>query len=209
MNAQRRTKNTNFSNACVYKIYCKDENIKALYVGQTCDFIRRKQQHKISVTMMQTRYNKGRDILYSTILNNGGWNNWAMEKIEEFPCDNKYELLEREAHWILELEATLNRNIKISNKEYKLEWYKKRRDDILNRQQQYREAIEHLYDVDLDNLENVPQGVILKIKILQHTSVIATARNSVDTTEVSDFELAESYCSRGSRSCCSRKRRIY
>eukprot|EP01041_Mallomonas_annulata_P014822 gene14822-31475_t len=159
MNAQRRTKNTNFSNACVYKIYCKDENMKALYVGETCDFTRRKQQHKKCMEVMQTRYNKGRDILYSTILNNGGWNNWVMEKIEDFPCNNKNELLERESYWIIKLDASLNKRVKLSIKEYKQDWYKKYREDILSRQQQYREAIEHLYDVDLDNLENVPQWV--------------------------------------------------
>ena len=36
----------NYSNSIIYKIYCKDENVKDTYIGETTDFIRRKCCHK-------------------------------------------------------------------------------------------------------------------------------------------------------------------
>jgi predicted GIY-YIG superfamily endonuclease len=36
----------NYSKALVYKLECKDPDITDIYVGSTCNFNRRKQQHK-------------------------------------------------------------------------------------------------------------------------------------------------------------------
>ena len=36
------------SKGLIYKIYCKDEKIKDVYIGQTTDFVRRKFAHKTS-----------------------------------------------------------------------------------------------------------------------------------------------------------------
>ena len=38
--------NNKFSNSCIYKISCKDTTITECYVGSTCDFKRRKIDHK-------------------------------------------------------------------------------------------------------------------------------------------------------------------
>ena len=37
-----------YSNTIIYKIYCKDENVKNIYVGHTTDFEVRKNSHKNS-----------------------------------------------------------------------------------------------------------------------------------------------------------------
>ena len=81
-----------------------------------------------------------------------------MEKIEDCPCHSYDELLARESFWIMELEETLNMKIgRRDNKEYKKEWYNQRRNSILERQRQYREAIKNLYTIAFENLENNPR----------------------------------------------------
>ena len=147
-----------YTKGIIYKIYCKNSDIKDVYIGETTDFTRRKQQHKQISYRKNRLYNTKTEILYEAINNNGGWDNWVIEKIEDYPCHSYDELLARESFWIMELEATLNMKIgRRDNKEYKKEWYMQRRNYILERQRQYREAIKNLYTLDLENLENNPQ----------------------------------------------------
>jgi hypothetical protein len=98
--------------AVIYKIYCKDINIVDCYVGQTIRFKRRKTEHRYSA------FNHIDLKLYNYINDNGGWNNWIMDIIEElvFDCSKeelffegfKEKILDRERFWILHLKATLN-----------------------------------------------------------------------------------------------------
>ena len=39
-----------YSNTIFYKIYCKDERIKELYIGHTTNFVQRKYGHKRACT---------------------------------------------------------------------------------------------------------------------------------------------------------------
>ena len=84
----------NYSNSIIYKIYCKDENVKDTYIGETTDFIRRKCCHKRDCEKEYKQYKTSRHTLYLAINSNGGWNNWIIEVIEKFPCENKQQLLE-------------------------------------------------------------------------------------------------------------------
>ena len=155
--------NKDFAKSSIYKIFCKDEKVKDLYVGETTDFTRRKQQHKIKSRHINKYYHKETSIIYETINLNGGWDNWVMEKIEDFPCNNYDELLVRECYWIMELQASLNMKIRRrDNKEYKKEWYIQHREKVMEKQKQYREAINKIYTIELDlnNLENNPQWYI-------------------------------------------------
>ena len=103
--------------AVIYKIYCKDINIVDCYVGQTINFISRKLAHK---TACNTKTNRK---IYNFINDNGGWNNWIMDIIEELVFDcSKEELItegytkkifDRERFWFLTLKSTLNNNIPI------------------------------------------------------------------------------------------------
>jgi hypothetical protein len=55
-----------------------------------------------------------------TIGTNGGWDNWHMVVIEEYPCDNTNAAAARERYWVEQLNATLNANVPDrSSKEYK------------------------------------------------------------------------------------------
>lgn len=146
-----------YSNSVIYKIYCKDENVKDIYVGETTDFIRRKYSHKIISNKNNQQYKTLRATLYQTINSNGGWDNWICEEVEKFPCENKKQLLDRETFWIIELNATLNDKVSKSTKEYKKEWYNQHRETVRRMQKEYRDAIKALYTIDFNNLENNPQ----------------------------------------------------
>jgi group I intron endonuclease len=89
----------------IYKIICKDENIKDCYVGSTKDLHRRKSNHKYSCN---TKINKDHNLpLYIFIRNNGGWDNFIFDIVETFIC-NKIQILEYERQFIEKLNSTLN-----------------------------------------------------------------------------------------------------
>lgn len=96
----------NYQNTIIYKIVCNDTSITDCYVGHTTDFIRRKNSHKCRCTKENNEaYNFK---VYEFIRENGGWNNWSMILIENFPCNNLLEANRRERYWIENLNSTLN-----------------------------------------------------------------------------------------------------
>ena len=95
-----------YSNTIIYKITCKDSNVKDVYVGHTTNFVQRKHAHKQScINDKSPNYNCK---LYDVIRNNGGWNNWKMEIINFFNCQDHYEARKKEQEYFVSLNATLN-----------------------------------------------------------------------------------------------------
>jgi hypothetical protein len=113
----------NFSSTIIYKIVCKDLNITDIYVGHTTNFIKRKAQHKYTcINPNAEHYNYK---VYSTIRDNGNWENWDMIEIEKYNCNDKNEASARERYWYENLKANLNSNCpnqtnKESSKEYRI-----------------------------------------------------------------------------------------
>ena len=101
--------NIDYSKLVIYKICCKDEKVDDLYVGRSTNFCVRQHQHKLSCKSKNTQY------LYTVINSMGGWDNWIIEKIEDYPCLNSIEAGNREQYWINELQASLNVQIKFDN----------------------------------------------------------------------------------------------
>ena len=100
---KRKTKTTiDYSNTIIYKITCKDTNIKELYVGHTTNFVQRRQAHK------QECINNNACKLYAIIREHGGWNNWIMEIVHFFTCNDQYEARTKEQEYYVLLKATLN-----------------------------------------------------------------------------------------------------
>lgn len=95
-----------YSTTVIYKITCKDPNIKDLYVGHTTNFVQRKQSHKQSCTNEKSSNYKCK--LYEMIRKTGGWDNWTMEIINFFKCENQYEARTKEQEYFVLLNATLN-----------------------------------------------------------------------------------------------------
>jgi hypothetical protein len=76
------------------------------YVGHTTNFVQRKYAHKRSShTESSVNYHMK---LYQVIRDNGGWDNWKMEVIQFYDCENQYEARVKEQEHYVELKATLN-----------------------------------------------------------------------------------------------------
>jgi hypothetical protein len=95
-----------YSCTVIYKITCKDTNIPDKYVGHTTDFVKRKYAHKRS-SHNETSANYHLK-LYKFIRDNGGWDNWKMEMIQFYDCENQHDARVKEQEHYIELKATLN-----------------------------------------------------------------------------------------------------
>jgi hypothetical protein len=95
-----------YSNTIFYKIFCKDTNIKDLYVGLTTNFVQRRHAHKQSCKNEKAQNHNCK--LYNTIRNAGGWENWQMEIIAFHNCKDSYEAHKKEQEYFEMLGATLN-----------------------------------------------------------------------------------------------------
>lgn len=101
-----RYKMTKYDKSIIYKICCKDLSIQDIYVGSTTNFRNRKYEHKKCCNNSQIPNYKL--YKYEFIRNNGGWNNWEMIQIKNFPCNSKRELEAEERKVFDELKPTLN-----------------------------------------------------------------------------------------------------
>ena len=95
-----------YSNTIIYKITCKNSEVKDVYVGHTTNFVQRKHAHKQAcINIKSGNYNSK---VYSVIRANGGWENWQMEIINFFDCADHYAARKKEQEYFIELNATLN-----------------------------------------------------------------------------------------------------
>ena len=83
----------NYNKAVIYKIVSKDLDHKYCYIGSTCNFIKRKSQHKENCN---PNYKKSSLPLYQHIIKNGGWKEFEMVLVQNYPCETKLELHKRE-----------------------------------------------------------------------------------------------------------------
>ena len=121
-----------FSKSIIYKLCCKDVNIKEIYVGSTTNFTKRKDTHKSSCNNVNgEKYNY---YVYQFIRENGRFENWEMVLVEKYPCNDVLELKQRERYWIDELRAELNKII--PSRTYK-EWYDDNKDKLRERKREY------------------------------------------------------------------------
>ena len=97
---------TDYSKAVIYGIYCKDITVLEFYIGSTYDEIERERLHKSTCNNENgEKYNYK---VYNYIHDNGGWDNWIFEVIEEYPCENKIQMVTREQYHYDLLKPTLN-----------------------------------------------------------------------------------------------------
>ena len=96
-----KTKETYNVIVCVYQIFCKNPNVKDFYIGRTIDFTARKRNHKNSSNLSNSK-------LYRTIREHGGWDNWVMCVLEEYPSIYFEKLSLCESIWAKACKPTLN-----------------------------------------------------------------------------------------------------
>ena len=92
-----------YSKTVIYKIYCKDDSIKDVYIGHTTSFIKRKYQHKISSNNINNNLN-----IYKVIRQYGGWENWEMIELSTYNCKNSEEARIKEQEHYEQHNASLN-----------------------------------------------------------------------------------------------------
>ena len=130
-----------YSKSVVYKICCKDADIKEFYVGSSCNLYNRKRRHKTGCTyVFGTEYNL---LVYKFMRDNGGWDNWEFEILENYEAKDEKDLIKRERHWFDNLKPTLNTNIpartKDEHKLYKKNYQLEHKEQTKERDKAYRQ----------------------------------------------------------------------
>jgi len=120
----------NYNKSVIYTIKCLDESINDMYVGATTQYALRKWQHKRNCTNPESRAHNYH--VYTFIRNNGGWENWNMEPLEEVCCNDKMGLNIIERKYIEDLGSTLNKNIPGRTKAESDKAYREANKEILN-----------------------------------------------------------------------------
>lgn len=92
-----------YSYCVMYRIVCNDINIIDCYIGHTTNLAQRRYGHKNDYKHHSDRK------LYRFIREHGGFENWSVIQIEEYPCDTyDDDAVMRERYWIEHYKATLN-----------------------------------------------------------------------------------------------------
>ena len=132
-----------YENSVVYKLCCDDPEITDIYVGSTCNFKVRKNQHK-SCCCNQNDHKHNRYV-YRFIREHGGWDNWSMVVIKAYPnITNKMELLTKEMKWLKKLNATLNQNVpgkllQLGKIDYKKQYAELNKEKLMEYKKKYTE----------------------------------------------------------------------
>ena len=134
----------NFSKGKIYKI-TNDYN-NDIYVGSTCDSLaRRFSKHKIATNKQENKHRK----LY-VLMNEIGFDRFRIQLICHYPCEDKYQLRQKEGEYIRQI-GTLNTQIagrtekqwlednKDKLKEQWKQYYEDNKDNIKNKKKQYIE----------------------------------------------------------------------
>jgi len=129
----------NYDKTIMYRIICKNPEIKDCYVGSTTDFKSRKQRHKHNCNSENSKhYNIN---VYQFIREHNGWDNWEMLEIEKYNAIDKSDQAKRERYWLELYNATLNSYIPSRTKkeyeEYNKEYYEQNKEQIKEYYKEY------------------------------------------------------------------------
>jgi archaellin len=122
------------TNPTVYKIYCKDDKILDIYIGSTCNFNRRQNDHRSRSKTQNTK-------LYVCIRDNGGWSNWNMTPIRIYKFDmTRNELIQKERKYFKIYKATLNKQVPgRTMNEYQQKYRQDNIEHLIQYQQKYKQ----------------------------------------------------------------------
>lgn len=143
-----------FKLAKIYKITNDIDDL--VYIGCTCSLLERRLTHHKNDSIRETNKNRK----FSQFILSHGIEHSNIHLIENYPCENLIQLLERESYWIKKFNSVENglnsvgdgtdekrekirkewleeNHIKVS--EWKKEWYKRNKDEILEIRKEYYE----------------------------------------------------------------------
>ena len=109
----------NFSKTEIYELRCKDSKILHTYIGYMTNRNRRSTHKSACNNPANPDYNK---YTYKFIRENGGWNNWDFNIIEQYPCDTLFQAREREQYYISKNENSLNVAKSVRSREEHLQY---------------------------------------------------------------------------------------
>jgi hypothetical protein len=92
-----------------YRIVCRDISVAECYVGNTCNEVKRRSQHKSRCTNEKDKSHN--TYVYKYIRQHGGWDNWELIVHEKLAVNSKYEAKIRERFWVEHYGATLNKQV--------------------------------------------------------------------------------------------------
>jgi len=141
----------NYNNSFIYKLCCKNTEIKQIYIGSTTNFKNRKCDHKTNCNnSKRPHYNLK---VYKFIRENGGFENWDMILIKNVNVDSKLQLHKKEREFIEKLKPELNMSLPASSDIEYQESTKKHYSQ--KRKEHYRQNIEKVKKYQKDNYERI------------------------------------------------------
>jgi hypothetical protein len=170
----------NYSESSIYKLCCKDVNVKEIYVGSTVNFTRRKCAHKGCCNNKNSKENL---YVYQFIRANGGFINFDMIEIERYKASDKKDLEKRERYWIELLSASLNSIIPTRSSK---EWYQENKEVVIEKQRNYKEKNKEVIIEKQRNYNKKNKEVInekSKIRYEKNKEVIIEKRKEKITCE--------------------------
>jgi len=152
-----------YSKSVIYKIICNTDKT-LIYIGSSCSFTTRKSQHKsVCYNPNDKNYNLP---LYKMIRDNGGWDNFRMVIVEEYPCETKLQLHIREEQLRVEYNANMNAYSAYTNrKEYDIEYRKNNKE---KKNEYNKEHYKNTKEKILEKLTCECGCVIVKQKMNRH-----------------------------------------
>lgn len=87
----------NYQNSVIYMICCDDLNVRKFFMMYTTNVQNTSCLFKANCihNYAQSYYSP----MYRYIRNHGGYENWSIVIVEEFPCDDLIDLRERTFYW--------------------------------------------------------------------------------------------------------------
>jgi len=155
-----------YSKTIIYKLCCKDTNIKDIYIGSTSNFKLRKFAHKSDCYNISRRHYNYK--VYQFIRENGGWENWTMIMVHEYPeCENKLQKESKEREYIELLKPSLNMKIPTrTDKEY----YQDNKETLSQKSKEYRddnkEKIREYYENNKETISQKKKNTMKIIRVL-------------------------------------------
>ena len=121
-----------YSKTQMYKLKHKDDAYdENIYIGHTTNWIQRKGNHKKCCNNENSKEYNAKN--YQTIRENGGWEEWEMIWIEDYPCNNNNEARAREEYLRCNNNAKLNTIRAIRTQEENIQIRKEYREDNIDK----------------------------------------------------------------------------
>lgn len=175
-----------YQNAVIYRIYCNDIKIKEIYIGSTCDFKKRWNQHKTSCY-----YEKGphyNSKLFRFIRDHGGIENWSIEKIMNFPCESNLELRKQETMLIKLLKASLNSSTPYLSKAAKQKYQKDKKLDQTIKSNLKIHGKKYVYNKEASRKYHQKMKIKVKIdKLYIETNRYDWEQSKIESDDIKEF----------------------